>query len=51
MVGVVTAEGIGKQLDPGSNSFGEVATHLLPILARRGMLTPELMAAAATRMS
>lgn len=51
MVGVVTAEGIGKQLDPGSNSFGEVATHLLPILARRGMLTPELMAAAATRMT
>jgi ubiquinone biosynthesis protein len=51
MVGVVTAEGIGKQLDPGSNSFGEVATHLLPILARRGMLTPELMATAAMRMA
>ncbi len=50
MVGVVTAEGIGKQLDPGSNSFGELATYLLPVLARRGMLTPELMAAAAERM-
>ncbi|MCZ7677814.1 MAG: AarF/UbiB family protein [Sandaracinaceae bacterium] len=38
MVGLVTAEGIGKQLDPGSDSFGEVARYLMPILARRGML-------------
>lgn len=38
MVGLVTAEGIGKQLDPKSDSFGEVASYLMPILARRGML-------------
>lgn len=38
MVGLVTAEGIGKQLDPTSDSFGEVARYLTPILARRGML-------------
>lgn len=50
MVGVVTAEGIGKQLDPGSNSFGELSTFLLPVLARRGLLTPELMAAASSRL-
>lgn len=39
MVGLVTAEGIGKQLDPTSDSFGEVARYLMPILARRGMLS------------
>ncbi|MGE0789937.1 MAG: ABC1 kinase family protein [Sandaracinaceae bacterium] len=38
MVGLVTSEGIGKQLSPESDSFGEVATYLMPILARRGML-------------
>ena len=47
MVGVVTAEGIGKFLDPDVNSFQEVSNFLLPVLARRGMLTPELMMAAA----
>lgn len=40
MVGLVTAEGIGKQLDPESDSFGEVARYLTPILAKRGMLQP-----------
>lgn len=39
MVGLVTAEGIGKQLDPHSDSFGEVARYLTPILAKRGMLS------------
>jgi ubiquinone biosynthesis protein len=38
MVGLVTAEGMGKQLDPNTDSFGEVARFLLPILARRNML-------------
>lgn len=38
MVGLVTAEGMGKQLAPESDSFGEVASYLMPILARRGML-------------
>jgi ubiquinone biosynthesis protein len=50
MVGVVTAEGIGKQLDPGSNSMQEVASFLMPILQRRGMITPELMQAALARV-
>jgi ubiquinone biosynthesis protein len=47
MVGLITAEGIGKQLDPDVNSFQEVANYLIPVLARREMLTPELMSAAA----
>jgi predicted unusual protein kinase regulating ubiquinone biosynthesis (AarF/ABC1/UbiB family) len=51
MVGVVTAEGIGKFLDPDVNSFQEVSNFLLPVLARRGMLTPELMSAAAEAQS
>lgn len=38
IVSLVTAEGLGKQLDPMSDSFGEVARFLMPILARRGML-------------
>jgi ubiquinone biosynthesis protein len=47
MVGVVTAEGIGKMLDPDVNSFQELSNFLLPVLARRNMLTPKLMEAAA----
>ncbi|UJR82576.1 ABC1 kinase family protein [Sandaracinus amylolyticus] len=47
MVGLVTAEGIGKQLDPDVNSFQEVANYLVPVLARRNMLSPSLMEAAA----
>lgn len=38
MVGLVTAEGMGKQLDPSSDSFGEVAAYLMPILLERGMM-------------
>lgn len=38
MVGLVTAEGMGKQLAPHSDSFGEVASYLMPILMRRGMM-------------
>ena len=51
MVGVVTAEGIGKQLDPDSNSMQEMANFLVPVLASRNLLTPELMSAAAARMA
>lgn len=47
MVALVTAEGIGKMLDPDVNSFQEVSNYLLPVLARRNMLTPKLMEAAA----
>ncbi len=51
MVGLVTAEGIGKQLAPDVNSFQEVASYLLPVLSRRNMLTPELMEEAARAMA
>ncbi len=44
MVGLVTAEGIGKQLAPDVNSFQEVTNYLIPVLARRGMLSDEAMA-------
>jgi ubiquinone biosynthesis protein len=47
MVGLVTAEGIGKQLSPSANSFRDTANFLIPLMARRNMLTPELMAKAA----
>jgi ubiquinone biosynthesis protein len=35
MVGVITAEGIGKMLSPEANSFDEMAQFLMPIVARR----------------
>jgi len=44
MVGLVTAEGIGKQLAPDVNSFQEVTNYLIPVLARRGMLSDETIA-------
>ncbi len=37
LVGIVTAEGIGKRLNPTGNSFKEMAAYLMPVLARRGM--------------
>ncbi|HTQ48542.1 MAG TPA: AarF/UbiB family protein [Polyangiaceae bacterium] len=39
LVAVITCEGVGKQLDPTSDSFAKIAEYLTPILARRGMLT------------
>lgn len=44
IVGLVTAEGIGKQLAPELDSFQEVASYLMPILARRGMLPLDALA-------
>ena len=38
MVGVVTTEGIGKQINPHANTFNDIATFILPILARKNML-------------
>jgi ubiquinone biosynthesis protein len=37
IVALVTAEGIGKQLDPGTNLFQDTATFLAPLLAQRGL--------------
>lgn len=47
MVGLITAEGIGKMLDPDVNSFQEVSNYLIPVLARRNMLSDTVMQAAA----
>ncbi len=38
LVGLVTAEGIGKQLDPGNNLFQDVAVYIMPLLATRGLV-------------
>ncbi len=38
IVGMITAEGVGKMLDPDSDMFAQTAEFLLPILARRGLL-------------
>jgi ubiquinone biosynthesis protein len=35
MVGIVTAEGIGKQLNPENNIFQQLSAFLLPLLAKR----------------
>jgi ubiquinone biosynthesis protein len=40
MVALVTAQGIGKILDPGVNMFAEVAQYLVPILMSRGEAVP-----------
>jgi ubiquinone biosynthesis protein len=37
IVGLVTAEGIGKQLNPHNNLFADTAAYLLPLLAKRGL--------------
>jgi ubiquinone biosynthesis protein len=37
IVGIVTAEGIGKQLNPKNNLFQQIATFLMPILMKRGI--------------
>ena len=37
MVGLITAEGIGKMLSPNANSFDDVASFIMPIIARRGL--------------
>jgi ubiquinone biosynthesis protein len=40
MVAMVTAEGLGKQLNPQNNLFQDVAGFLVPVLAKRGMAVP-----------
>jgi len=44
-VAMITAQGIGKQLDPDANIFGEVAAALMPILMRRNEAIPTTNAA------
>jgi ubiquinone biosynthesis protein len=37
MVGIVTAEGIGKQLHPQNNLFQQLSVFMMPLIAKRGM--------------
>lgn len=47
MVGLLTAEGIGKLLDPQRNTFNDIAAYVAPIAMRRG-LVPGMSRPAAT---
>jgi ubiquinone biosynthesis protein len=40
-VGLVTAQGIGKMLEPSVNVFNELSRYLLPVLMRRNEKIPE----------
>jgi ubiquinone biosynthesis protein len=55
MVGVVTAEGIGKQLNPQGNLFKSLTEFLLPLIAKKGlmaaMMAPPPSAAGSTAAS
>jgi len=46
LVALVTAQGIGKMLEPDVNVFGEVAKYLVPVLMRRNEAIPKTEAAA-----
>jgi len=37
IVGMITAEGVGKQIDAEQDTFAQVAQFLMPIIARRGL--------------
>jgi ubiquinone biosynthesis protein len=41
VVGVVTAQGIGKQLNPDANDFIEMSKYLVPLLMRTGKRVPD----------
>ncbi len=47
LVALITAQGIGKMLEPEINVFGEVARYLLPVLMRRNESIPATEAARA----
>jgi len=47
MVGLLTAEGIGKMLDPTNNTFNDIAVFVLPIAMKKGLVNPAAMAQAA----
>lgn len=40
-VALITAQGIGKMLEPGHNVFGAVAMYLIPILQKRNEKVPD----------
>lgn len=41
MVAGVTSEGVAKMINPKADSFGDIATFLMPIIASRGLATPK----------
>ncbi len=44
-VGLITAQGIGKMLEPDRNVFADMAAYLLPVLMRRNEAVPDSDAA------
>jgi hypothetical protein len=48
-VALITAQGIGKLLDPSRNVFADVAAYLVPILMKRDEQVPETDEAASAR--
>jgi ubiquinone biosynthesis protein len=48
-VAMVTAQGIGKQLEPDVNVFNELARYLMPVLMRRNEPIPDTAEARAVR--
>ena len=50
-VAIITAQGIGKMLEPGHNVFSAIAQFLIPILSRRNERVPETEEARAARVT
>jgi ubiquinone biosynthesis protein len=50
-VALITAQGIGKMLEPEHNVFATIAAHLVPILIRRNERVPDTAEARAGRQS
>jgi predicted unusual protein kinase regulating ubiquinone biosynthesis (AarF/ABC1/UbiB family) len=48
-VALITAQGIGKMLEPEHNVFTTMAKHLIPILTRRNEHVPDTAEAKAAR--
>ena len=48
-VALITAQGIGKLLEPEHNVFGAVAAYLMPILIKRNEHVPDTAEARAAR--
>jgi hypothetical protein len=46
---MITAQGIGKQLEPDVNVFNELARYLMPVLMRRNESIPDTEQAKAAR--
>ncbi len=49
LVALVTAQGIGKMLNPDDNAFADVARYLIPVLMRRNEKVPDSDAARAAQ--